>query len=138
MATPVREMVDFISANFPAETIRGGYLPDGEGIPDRVVAVTELPGDEPPAETFVGRGRGPKLNMESPNFGIRCREGEDCYEDSAELARDIYLFLHNQVGVTLSGTFYTLIEALGPPFNVGIDEQARWVIGFDIRCWKKS
>lgn len=138
MAIPVREIVDFIKTNFPAETIRGGYLPDGEGIPDRVVAVVEIAGDESPAETFVGSGRGPKLNMELPSFGIRCREGEDCYEDARELAEDIYQFLHNQVGVTLSGTRYSVIEAVGPPFNVGIDEQARWIIGFDIRCWKKK
>ena len=138
MATPIREVVDFLSTNFPAETIRGGFMPDGEGVDDRIVAVVDIPGDEPPAETFVGAGRGPKLNMEAPNFGIRCRTPKDCYEDARELAEDIYVFLHNQVAVTLSGTRYSLIQALQPPFNLGLDEQARWTVGFDIRCWKKK
>ncbi len=138
MATPIREIVDFISAEFPAETVRGGFMPDGEGVDDRIVAVIGIAGDEPPAETFVGSGRGPKLNMEAPNFSIRCRTPEDCYEDAEELAQDIYLFLHNLVGVTLGGTRYSLIESIQPPFNLGTDEQARWIVGFDIRCWKKK
>ncbi len=131
-------MVDFLTTNFPAEDIRGGFLSDGEGVPDRTVAVMELTGDPPPAETFVGFGKGPKLNMESPNLSIRCREGADCYEDSRELAEDVYQFLHNQVGVTLGGARYSLIEALSPPFPVGTDSSSRWIIGIDIRCWKKK
>ena len=136
--TVVREVVDFLSTNFPAETIRGGFMPDGEGVDDRIVAVIEPAGEEPPAETFVGSGRGPKLSMELPNLSIRCRTPKDCYEDARDLAESIYQFLHNQVGITLSGTRYSLIEAIQPPFNIGTDEQGRWTIGFDIRCWKKS
>ena len=137
-STVVREMVDYLKTNFPAETIKGGFLSDGEGVPDRLIAVTELTGDEPPAETFVGFGKGPKLNMELPNLSIRCREAKDCYEDSRELAETLYQFLHNQVGITLGGARYSVIEATSPPFPVGTDEQARWIIGIDIRCWKKK
>ena len=137
MATPLREIVDFLTTNFPAETIRGGFMPDGEGVDDRIVAVIEISGDEPPAETFVG-SNGPKLNMESPNFSIRCRTPKDCYEDARELAEDVYVFLHNQVAITLGGTRYSLIEALQSPSPVGTDEQGRWILGFDIRCWKKK
>lgn len=138
MATVVREIVDFLTTNFPGETIRGGFMPDGEGIPDRIVAVVEVPGDEPPAETFVGRGRGPKLNMESPNLQIRCRTPKDKYEDSRDLSESIFQFLHNQVGITLGGTKYNVIEALTSPFNLDTDEEGRWITGFDIRCWKKK
>lgn len=138
MATAVREIVDYLATNFPAETVRGGFMPDGEGIDDRIVAVLEPTGDEPPAETFVGRGRGPKLNMELPRLSIRCRTPKDCYEDSRELAESLFQFLHNQVGVTLSGTFYNVIEAVSSPFTIGTDEQGRWISGFEIRCWKKE
>ena len=135
MATPVREMVDFIASNFGGETVRGGFQPTD---PDRVITVTEVAGDEPPAETFVGAGRGPKLNIESPNFQILCRTAPDCYEDAAELAYDVYVLLHNQVRVTLGSTSYALIEALQPPFNLGIDEDGRYSCGFNIRCWKEQ
>jgi hypothetical protein len=138
MATVVTEIVDFLTTNFPGETIRGGFMPDGEGIDDRIVAVVEIAGEEPPAETFVGAGRGPKLNMELPNLGIRCRTPKDCYEDSRQLAEDIYVFLHNQVAVILGGTRYAVIEAIQAPYNIGTDEQGRWICGFDFRCWKKK
>jgi hypothetical protein len=131
-------MVDFLKTNFPGEDIRGGFMPDGESVPDRIVAVAELPGDPPPAETFVGFGKGPKLNMEVPALSIRCREAKDCYEDSRELAEDMYQFLNNQVGVILGGVRYSLIEAIAPPFLVGSDSSARWIIGVDIKCWKKK
>lgn len=136
--TVVREVVDFLAVNFPAETIRGGFMPDGEGVDDRIVAVLEPAGEEPPAETFVGAGRGPKLNMELPVLSIRCRTPKDCYEDSRELADTMFQFLHNQVDVTLSGTRYAVIEATSSPFTIGTDEQGRWISGFEVRCWKKA
>ena len=136
--TVVRDIVDFLTTNFPAETVRGGYMPTGneDTAPNRVIAVVEATGEEPPAETFVGRGRGPKLNMELPNLQIMCRDEVDCYEEARELADDVYQFLHNQVGITIGGTRYAVIETLQPPFNLGIDVQGRWIIGFNIRCWK--
>lgn len=137
MATVVRDIVDFLTTNFPTETIRGGFLSDGADAPNRMVAVNEPLGEEPPAETFVGKGRGPKLNMELPNLQILCRDAPDSYENARQLADDVYQFLHNQVGITIGGTRYAVIEALQAPFNLGIDEQGRWIIGFNVRCWKR-
>lgn len=134
MATTLNDLHTYLTAQFPAETIRAGFLPTS---PDRVVGMIERTGDEPPAETFVGTGKGPKLNMEKPNIQILIRTTQDAYEAARDLADSIYQGLHNLVGVTLSGTRYALIEALHPPFNVGIDEQGRWLIGFNIACWKR-
>jgi len=133
MATILDDLHAFLTIELPAEEIRAGYLPT---TPDRVVGMIERVGDEPPAETFVGKGRGPKLNMEKANIQILCRDEPDLYDGARKLAQAAYDILHNQVGVVLSGTRYALIEALHPPYNVGTDEQARWLIGFNIMCWK--
>lgn len=133
MATILDDLYTFLSTEFPAEVIKAGYLPTA---PDRVVGMIERVGDEPPAETFVGKGRGPKINMERPNIQILCRDKADLYDEPRKLSQDLYDLLHNQVGIELSGTRYALIEAMQPPYNVGTDEQARWLIGFNIVCWK--
>jgi len=134
MATVTDDLHTYLSAQFPAETIRTGFLPTD---PDQVIGIIERPGGEPPAETFVGRGRGPTLHMELPNIQIIVRTPKDQYKASRDLADLVFHAVHNLVGITISGTRYAVIEATQSPYNIGIDEQGRWLIGFGLRCWKR-
>ena len=122
MANVLDDLHTLLTGLFPAETIKKGFLPTD---PDRVTALVERFGEEPPAETFVGKGKGPKLNMELPNIQLLIRTVEDSYEDSRNLAESFYR------------ARYAAIEVNHPPFNIGIDEQGRWLMGFTIRCWKR-
>lgn len=134
MATVTDDLYTYLAAQFPTETFQIGFLqPD----PDRAIALVERPTGAGEAETFVGPGRGPKINMEQPTIQILVRTPPDDYRASRQLADDLYQALHNLTTLVLSGTRYALIEATQPPYNVGIDEQGRWLIAFGITCWKR-
>lgn len=130
MATVLNDLVTFLAAALPAEVVRRGYIPTS---PDRVIAFVELIGDEPLA-TMPGRCG---YRMESPNIQVRARAVKDDYEAARDLAQDAFNALHDQVRLTISGTKYSLIEALQSPYNLGIDEESRWTCGFTLRCWKE-
>ena len=107
-----------------------GSLPDS---PDALVALIEVGGDAPIDVLSMAAGT---IKVERPVIRVVARAGQDDYQAARTKAASAYQQLHGLTGQTLSGTRYLTIEARHPPFNLGRDENGRWLSGFDALCWK--
>lgn len=107
-----------------------GSMPDS---PDDLVALIEVGGD-PPVDTF-GAVAG-NINVEKPQIQVQCRAAQDDYSSARVKAESVYKNLHGLAGATLNGTKYLSIDAVESPFNIGRDQNGRWLSGFNIILWK--
>lgn len=109
-------------------TLFGGALPP---TPDACVAVKEYPGGPP--IYFFGEA---KPGIEQPRIQILARGAARDYSGPRLLIEQIYQSLAAR-GAFVQGTArYLDLEPLQPPYELGRDENERWVFGFNLRIWK--
>lgn len=112
----------------PNPVFAGGFE-DAKSESDTQVAVYATPGMG--ADQVLGQN---PPAAEKPRLQIVARAPE--YEDAEALAQLCYNALSNLTDVTLSGHHYIRLEALQYPFDMGPDDNARRLIGFNVQVWR--
>jgi hypothetical protein len=116
----------------PPTAIYKGHLPPD---PDEVIGLIELEGDTPIDTLGMTKG---DIKVERPQLRIMVRSPRNDYERGRIIAENAYKQLHGVTDQTVGGgARYLTIEALTPPFNLGADDNGRWLIGFSIFIWKE-
>jgi hypothetical protein len=127
-------LADQMSTSWTAgENIFSGRLPNE---PDTCIALIEILGFEPPAETFGASGDG--FNMERPQIQVVSRAGKKDYEVARTNAETAYQKLRSKYGTlsTSSGVNYHLLRIRSSPYYQGEDENSRHIMSFTIDVWK--
>lgn len=108
-----------------------GFMPDK---PNECIAVIDVLGFEPPAET-MGRS---DINVERPQIQIACRGPANDYQTPRLNAKWAYKNLRNLVSTSLgSDTHYLYIGTRSSPYYQGEDENSRHFVGFTLDVWKE-
>jgi ABC-type Fe3+-hydroxamate transport system substrate-binding protein len=110
-------------------TVGANILFSTPATPDRVVVLTEYPGDEP---VHVKRRVGPVI--ERPRFQVTTRDLDAAA--ARLLAERIYRDLTGFYG-EINGVAYSRILALQPPFFLMRDESRRTSFNNNYRVWKQ-
>ena len=117
----------FGTINPPDPDIYSGSYPGGPNIPDSIIAILILPGQEP-VSTMGG------VKQETYNLQTLIR-GVNQASTSAK-AMELWRFLNRFRG-TVEGRFITAIVARHMPFPLGPDENGRlqWSCNYDV--WRR-
>jgi len=136
MASVLDDLAIYIHAQSTTFTIGGklwkGRVPD---TPDECVALIEILGFEPPAETFGPSG---SFNWERPQIQVISRAGRDAYKTARTNAETVYKILrsvHNNT-TGINGTKYHLLSIRSSPYYQGEDDNSRHMISFTVDVWK--
>lgn len=135
--TVLRDMANYL-ANQSTSWIAGtnlfaGFLPDK---PNTCIALIEVLGFEPPAETMGGSD----VNVERPQIQVVSRSEQMDYETARTNSKWAYKTLRNKLSTALgstSGTHYLAILPRTSPYYQGEDDNARHVITFTLDVWKE-
>ena len=106
-------------------------LPDSSALQDKLVAIIEIPGDEPSAATELDR----------PHFQIKVRGDpfttvSSAYEEARAKAEEIKVDLHAITPGSLSGRHYAGIWALQDPFLLKYDMSDRPILAIGFRAFR--
>ena len=128
-------LADQMSTSWTAGTnIFAGRLPNS---PDTCIALIEILGFEPPAETFGASGT--NFNIERPQIQVVSRAGQKDYQEARTNAETAYQSLRSKYGTlsTSSGVNYHMLQIRSSPYYQGEDENSRHIISFTIDVWKQ-
>ena len=127
----IASILDDASTGFTLNTnlFRGRFEP----LPNEQIAIIET-GGLPPLNTMTNTVGSP--DVERPRFQVIARAAKDNYSTARTNAETAWRALHNFAG-TASGTRYLWIEALQPPFSLGMDENDRPLIAFNCQAHKE-
>jgi hypothetical protein len=109
-----------------------GRMPD---TPDTCIALIEVLGFEPPAETFGASG---SFNWERPQIQIVSRAGKLDYETARTNSETAYQKLRSVYGTlsTSSGVEFHLLDIRSSPYYQGEDDNSRHILSFTVDVWK--
>lgn len=110
------------------------YKSDLPPTPDACVALLET-GGLPAAHTMSG-GAGSAV-YERPTVQVICRAGAQDYATARATAQDVHDALDGLSDTDLSGVRYISIRAIQPPFELGLDERARPLVGLNVQIDKE-
>ena len=128
MDTVLDDLYTFLNANTSGLFISNGRLID---TPSTCIALIEILGFEPPAETF-----GSRVNIERPQIQIVSRAGKHDYKTARDNAETVYAAIR-QASTTISGTKYFNLAIRSSPHFQGEDDNSRYVITFTVDAWKE-
>ncbi len=99
------------------------------------MAVIENPGEQP--IDVLGATSTANITLEQSGLQIVARGPLEDYSSARVKAESAYKALHGVTNSTINGTRYLSIEALQPPFVIELDENDRWIIGFNVSIIKE-
>ena len=120
------DIADYLTSGSVASTIYAGHMP---AVPDAAVCVYETGGVAP----VHGMGNVPgRAKFERPRIQVVSRGEALGYQDARATAQAAFLLLDGMPQREINGTRYLWGAAVQSPFLMGMDEQARPLIAFNV------
>lgn len=139
MANTLDDLTTYLASQMSTSWVAGtnifaGRIPNS---PDTCIALIEILGFEPPAETFGASG---SFNIERPQIQVVSRAGQKDYQVARTNAETAYQSLRSKYGTlsTSSGVNYHLLAIRSSPHYEGEDENSRHIITFTVDVWKDA